>query len=75
MTERRRHAEISGGGFAGLTAATALAQLGWSVRLHERGPELRGEGAGIVLWNNSLQVLDKFCAGPDLMSYSMTTPA
>ena len=56
MTERRRHAEISGGGFAGLTAATALAQMGWSVRLHERAPELRAEGAGIVLWNNSLQV-------------------
>lgn len=75
MTARRRHAEISGGGFAGLTAATALAQMGWSVRLHERAPELRAEGAGIVLWNNSLQVLDKIGAGPDLMSDSMTPPA
>lgn len=75
MTARGRHAEISGGGFAGLTAATALAQMGWSVRLHERAPELRAEGAGIVLWNNSLQVLDKIGAGPDLMSDSMTPPA
>jgi 2-methyl-3-hydroxypyridine 5-carboxylic acid dioxygenase len=75
MTARRRHAEISGGGFAGLTAATALAQMGWTVRLHERAPELRAEGAGIVLWNNSLQVLDKIGAGPDLMSDSMTPPA
>lgn len=75
MTERRRHAEISGGGFAGLTAATALAQRGWSVRLHERSPELRTEGAGIVLWNNSLQVIDAIKAGPDLMSRSMTPPA
>ncbi|WP_378144622.1 FAD-dependent oxidoreductase [Cnuibacter sp. UC19_7] len=75
MTERRRHAEISGGGFAGLTAAAALAQKGWSVRLHERSPDLRTEGAGIVLWNNSLQVIDKIKAGPDLMSNSMTPPA
>lgn len=75
MTERRRRAEISGGGFAGLTAATALAQKGWSVRLHERSPDLRTEGAGIVLWNNSLQVIDKIKAGPDLMSNSMTPPA
>ncbi|MEU4013912.1 NAD(P)/FAD-dependent oxidoreductase [Microbacterium sp. NPDC028030] len=75
MTERPRHAEVSGGGFAGLTAATALAQMGWSVRLHERRPELSSEGAGIVLWNNSLQVLDKIKAGPDLMSNSMTPPA
>jgi 2-methyl-3-hydroxypyridine 5-carboxylic acid dioxygenase len=75
MTDSRRHAEISGGGFAGLTAAAALAQMGWSVRLHERAPELRAEGAGIVLWNNSLQVLDRIGATPDLQSRSMTPPA
>ncbi|MBH0115921.1 FAD-dependent monooxygenase [Salinibacterium sp. NG253] len=75
MSESRRHAEVSGGGFAGLTAATALARMGWSVRLHERAPEFRTEGAGIVLWNNSLQVLDKIGAMPDLMSKSMTPPA
>lgn len=75
MTDSRRHAEISGGGFAGLTAATALAQKGWSVRLHERAPELRAEGAGIVLWNNSLQVLDAIGATPDLNERSMTPPA
>jgi len=75
MTDRRRHAEISGGGFAGLTAATALAQMGWSVRLHERARELRAEGAGIALWNNSLQVLDQIGATPDLDSRSMTPPA
>lgn len=75
MTDRRRHAEISGGGFAGLTAAAALAQMGWSVRVHERARELRAEGAGIALWNNSLQVLDKIGATPDLESRSMTPPA
>ncbi|MDQ1124493.1 FAD-dependent oxidoreductase [Microbacterium trichothecenolyticum] len=70
-----RHAEIAGAGFAGLTAATALAQRGWSVRVHEKAPELRTEGAGIVLWNNSLQVLDAIGATHDLMSKSMTPPA
>lgn len=75
MTDRRRHAEISGGGFAGLTAAAALAQMGWSVRVHERARGLRAEGAGIALWNNSLQVLDKIGATPDLESRSMTPPA
>lgn len=52
-----RHAEIAGAGFAGLTAAIALRQRGWSVRLHERADELRSVGAGIFLWHNSLQVL------------------
>jgi 2-methyl-3-hydroxypyridine 5-carboxylic acid dioxygenase len=43
-----RHAEIAGAGIAGLTAATVLAQRGWSVRVHEKGRELREIGAGIV---------------------------
>jgi 2-methyl-3-hydroxypyridine 5-carboxylic acid dioxygenase len=33
----RRHAEIAGAGFGGLTAAIALARRGWSVRVHEKG--------------------------------------
>ena len=36
-----KHAEVAGAGLAGLMAATRLAQLGWSVRLHERNSELR----------------------------------
>jgi 2-polyprenyl-6-methoxyphenol hydroxylase-like FAD-dependent oxidoreductase len=54
----RRHAEIAGAGLAGLTAAAALAQRGWSVRVHERGRELREIGAGIFLWENALQALE-----------------
>ena len=54
---QRRHAEIAGGGFAGLTAAVALAQRGWSVRVHERAPEMRAFGAGIWVWENGLRVL------------------
>lgn len=53
----RRHAEIAGGGIAGLTAAIALAQRHWTVRVHERSPALRPEGAGIYIWENGLRVL------------------
>ncbi|HEY0358107.1 MAG TPA: FAD-dependent monooxygenase, partial [Mycobacteriales bacterium] len=53
-----RHAEIAGGGLGGLTVATALAQRGWSVRVHERGSELREIGAGIFMWENAVRVLE-----------------
>lgn len=57
-----RHVEVAGGGLAGLTVATALAQHGWTVRLHERGSQLREIGAGIFLWENALRVLEKLGA-------------
>lgn len=53
-----RHAEVIGGGLGGLTAATALANDGWTVRLHERQPEIRAVGAGIYVWDNGLAALD-----------------
>src|SRR3984885_1514237 len=53
----KRHAEIVGAGFAGLTAACALAQRGWSVRVHERANRLRTTGAGIYIYENGLRVL------------------
>lgn len=58
MSKPRRHAEIAGGGLAGLTAAAALAHRGWSVRVHERHPSLRIEGFGITLLENGLRVLE-----------------
>ncbi len=60
--QAKRHAEIVGGGFAGLAAAVALAQRGWSVRLHERSAELRPTGAGIYIYENGLRVLEKLGA-------------
>ena len=54
---RKRHVEIAGAGIAGLTAAAALAQRGWNVRVHERSPNLRTFGAGIYIWSNGLRVL------------------
>jgi 2-polyprenyl-6-methoxyphenol hydroxylase-like FAD-dependent oxidoreductase len=55
--QRRRRAEIVGAGFAGLAAACALSQRGWSVRVHERADQLRTTGAGIYIYENGLRVL------------------
>lgn len=53
-----RHAEVAGAGFAGLTVSTALAQRGWTVRLHEQNEDVRDFGAGILLWRNAMLALE-----------------
>ena len=53
----RRHAEVIGAGMAGLTAAAALCQRGWSVRVHERTPSLRIAGSGLSIFENALRVM------------------
>ena len=58
MIKKIRHVEIAGAGFAGLTAAAALAQRGWSVRVHEMGDRLRTAGAGIYIYENGLKVFE-----------------
>lgn len=55
---RTGHAEIAGGGLGGLTAAAALGQGGWSVRVHERAGSVRATGSGIFIAENGLRVLD-----------------
>jgi 2-polyprenyl-6-methoxyphenol hydroxylase-like FAD-dependent oxidoreductase len=52
------HAEIAGAGIAGLAAAAALSQRGWSVAVHERDAEVRAFGAGIFIYENGLRVLE-----------------
>jgi 2-polyprenyl-6-methoxyphenol hydroxylase-like FAD-dependent oxidoreductase len=64
----QRHAEIVGAGFAGLTAACALAQRGWSVRVHERADRLRATGAGIYIYENGLRVLEAVGAYEDAVA-------
>jgi len=54
------HAEIVGAGFGGLVAAIALAQRGWTVRVHERRGSLRGEGYGIAIHNNMARIFANF---------------
>jgi 2-polyprenyl-6-methoxyphenol hydroxylase-like FAD-dependent oxidoreductase len=58
MVMTKRRAEIVGAGFSGLTAACALAQRGWCVRVHERADQLRTTGAGIYIYENGLRVLE-----------------
>jgi len=58
MAMSKPHAEIAGAGFAGLVAAIALAERGWSVRLHEKSPQLRAEGFAISTQPNALKVLE-----------------
>ncbi len=66
----RRHAEIAGGGFAGLVAAIALSQRGWSVRVHEKSEALRAFGAGIFIWENGLRILKAIGAYDDVVAGS-----
>lgn len=54
-----RHAEVAGGGIGGLSVATMLARSGWTVRVHERAPEIREAGTGIFLKNNAVEVLEE----------------
>ncbi len=54
------HAEIVGAGFGGLVAAIALAERGWTVRVHERRDSLRGEGYGIAIHNNMARIFAAF---------------
>src|SRR5690554_342037 len=48
---------IVGAGIGGLTAAHALRQAGFAVRVFERAPELRALGAGITMQANAMEAL------------------
>lgn len=55
---RSEHALIVGGGIAGMTTATALAQQGFPVTLLESAPEFGEIGAGLTLTPNAMRGLD-----------------
>ena len=67
---RGRHAEIAGAGFAGLVAATALCQRGWTATVHESSAVLRAFGSGIFIWENGLRVLHAIGAYEAVMAGS-----
>ncbi|WP_207558464.1 FAD-dependent oxidoreductase, partial [Mycobacteroides abscessus] len=69
------HAEVVGGGIGGLTAATALALRGWTVRLHERDTRIRTVGAGIYVWDNGLEALDTIGAAAEGLDDAYEAPA
>ncbi len=66
-----RHAEVAGAGFAGLVAALALAERGWSVRVHERTPFLRAEGFALTMHGNGVKVLKALGVFEDAVAGSM----
>ena len=72
--EECMHAEIAGAGFAGLVAAIALRQRGWTARVHEIDTELRAFGAGIFIWDNGLRVLQAIGAYDDVADGAYAAP-
>jgi len=65
------HAEIAGGGIAGLALGTLLARQGWTVQIHERNEGIREVGAGIYLRNNPLRVLEHLGIDEGLLARSL----
>lgn len=59
MTVDRRHALIVGAGIGGLSAAIALRQAGWTVRVFERAASARELGFGLMLAPNAIAALRK----------------
>jgi salicylate hydroxylase len=57
MDARSRPVVIAGGGIAGLTAALAFAQRGFTVEIYEQAPRLETVGAGIQLSPNATRIL------------------
>lgn len=62
----RLQAVVIGAGMGGLTAALALRQAGFSVRVFDRVRELAPAGAGVSLWSNGVKVLDRLGLGAEL---------
>ena len=54
---RSRQVVIAGAGIAGLTAAIAFAERGYSVQVFEQAPRLEAAGAGIQLSPNATRIL------------------
>jgi salicylate hydroxylase len=57
MAGDSRQIIIAGGGIAGLTAALAFAERGFSVQVHERAENLDQTGAGLQLSPNAVRLL------------------
>ncbi|WP_337175732.1 FAD-dependent monooxygenase [Paludisphaera sp.] len=57
---------IVGGGIGGLAAGVALRRRGWDVAVFERTPTIAAVGAGISLWGNALDCLDRLGVLPAL---------
>jgi len=67
-TSMTRHAEIAGAGLAGLVAALALLQRGWTIALHERAPALRTAGFSINIQENGLRVFEALGVNDEILA-------
>ena len=68
-------AEIIGGGVAGLATATAMAQRGADVRVHEQASRFTEIGAGLQISPNGMAVLDGLGAGDALRGAAIRAAA
>ena len=66
---------IVGGGLGGLTAALALAQRGWPVRVLEGAPEFGAIGYGIQFGPNIFHVLDRIGVSAAVLEKADAPPA
>jgi 3-hydroxybenzoate 6-monooxygenase len=66
---------IVGGGLGGLTAALALAQKGWPVRVLEGAPEFGAIGYGIQFGPNVFHVLDRIGVTAAVLEKADSPPA
>jgi salicylate hydroxylase len=66
---------IVGGGIGGLTAAIALRQTGWSVRVIERAEQFGEVGAGVQLGPNATRVLKRLGLGEKLYEIAVAPEA
>jgi salicylate hydroxylase len=71
MTQGRRTVAIVGGGIGGLTAALALRQAGFAVKVYEQARDLAEVGAGLQLSPNAVRVLDRLGLTPMIESVAV----
>jgi 2-polyprenyl-6-methoxyphenol hydroxylase-like FAD-dependent oxidoreductase len=71
----KRKAVVVGAGIGGLAAAKALGDRGYEVRVLEREPALRTEGAGLSLWPNAVRSLGAIGLGDVLDGCGHVLPA
>jgi len=59
---------VIGAGIGGLCAAIGLRRAGFEVVVYERAQEIKGVGAGLVLWANAIKALRKLGISEDRLA-------
>ncbi len=69
IKNQNRHVIIIGAGLGGLTAAIALEQLGFHVKIYEQAKSLTTIGGGILLWPKGYNILYRLGLKEKLQRY------